>query len=345
MAEGLDRRWNEPILAPTEVKRQHYVPRMYLRTFTRGDELIQVWDLDDGRSFSTTLENVAVMGRYYDIEVDEVGTVSPEDWLASVESAAVPVIRKLVDAPTTVTDLAPVEENELARFLGAMAFRVPSFRSWNQKSMDGVLEKIKDMARGVLFNRLAPNQEIAEDIWAAWKEKPDHWWFGETEPFTPEMLTASMLSEVQGWANLIRSMNWTVGRVPSSTGLYTSDNPMAPWVDPVRLWWDKPAFANIDYFVPLSPSVLMLIQRRRGRGDTPRSFPGSRSTKHFSQWEASFARHVLSNTATRYLFGVEPVVSRDCATTCLERIEASKFIDAIRYHAFDPRPPKLDLPE
>jgi hypothetical protein len=52
--------WNEANWAPTQVKRQHYVPRMYLKAFTGPDGKIRVVDLAENIDFRTSVENVPV---------------------------------------------------------------------------------------------------------------------------------------------------------------------------------------------------------------------------------------------------------------------------------------------
>jgi hypothetical protein len=150
-----------------------------------------------------------------------------------------------------------------------------------------------------------------------------------------------MLGEVQGFANLLVAAPWRIGFAPDSIQLYTSDNPVAGYLNPVRPWWETAAFASLNYFVPLSPKVLLKIERRpdqKGKGELkPR---GERRHEDFSEWEISFARHVVTNDAVKYLYGEGPVVPKDCAASCLERIGRAELEFAIRYLGFDPRPPR-----
>ncbi len=113
-----------------------------------------------------------------------------------------------------------------------------------------------------------------------------------------------MLSEVQGFANLLRAAPWHIGVAPDSIQLYTSDNPVAGYLNPVRSWWEGAAFASFTYFVPLSPKVLLKIERRPNRKDNEELQPrGKRRRKDFSEWGISFARHVVTHNARRYLYG------------------------------------------
>ena len=62
--------WNEPVLGQTQTKRQHYVPRFYLKPFVRPDGKLRVSDLQEDREYVSSLENVAVQSGFYDVDVD-----------------------------------------------------------------------------------------------------------------------------------------------------------------------------------------------------------------------------------------------------------------------------------
>jgi hypothetical protein len=331
--------WNEPILSPTNVIRQHYVPQVLLRAFA-VDGKVRVVDLDiEGKEYKTSTANIAVEKHFYDIDLADI-RVSTEDWLAQLEGDATPVIKKLVDDPSSITTLAVEDEFYIARFIVALRFRTPSFRDWNEEMVTSILKQIKEMIKEQVYHQ--HEKKEADAIWEEMERKPDHWWFNEPEPHQSATTATFMLSEVQGFSNLIRAAPWRIGTAPDSIGLYTSDNPVSGYLTPVRPWWEGAAFASFTYFVPLSPKILLIIERRPDRGNSKEIQPqGERRRSDFSEWEISFARHVVTHNARRYLYGEGLVVPRDCAISCLERINRAKMEFAIRYLGFDPRPPKF----
>ncbi len=341
------RYWNEPNLGFTNVKRQHYVPQLFLRPFAADNGNLSVYDLEDGQLFATGIQNAAAISRYYDLDIQipeelELPSgirVSTESWLSEVERAAAPLIGRLIDDPASLVGMSGGERNDLARFFAAQYFRVPAYRNFIRTTQENLVGRMKAMAKNLIFNRF--EQGDAEEIWAIQDAFPDHKWLGGEEPMSEPLDVASMLQEVQGFANLLQAMNWRVGRVPAPT-LYTSDNPLASHVKPVREWWDLPAFANVDYYIPLSPAVLLRMQPRKMDGEVRE---GEREAADFSNWDASVARHVVSDTATRYLFGSSAPVSRECASACLQKIDRVRLMHAIVWQGFDPRPPKLDIPD
>ena len=328
--------WNEPNLAPTDVKRQHYVPEFFLESFTGPDVNLRVVDLEDGREFRTAPTNAAVQSYYNDLEVDgEI--LSTESWLSQLEGDASPILKQLIENPDHLTSLSIEEEFHLARFIAALRFRTPQFRSWMADMMTPIADQLKEMGRKQILAIYGEENGLA--IWETYKNQPEHMWLGESEPQQPAELSTYMLGEVQGWANLLWGAPWRIGIGPPDLKLYTSDNPVAAYQRPVREWWEGAAFASLSYYVPLSPSMLLKIERRPDGQDEsdPR---GGRHQQDFTAEEISIARHVVTQEATRFLYGEGLIVPRDCATSCLKRIGDTKLEFAIKYLGFDPRPPR-----
>ena len=344
-----ERRWAEPNLALTDVKRQHYVPRVYLKAFTDSDGRLAVHDLGESRAFNSSAAAVAVAKGFYDIEASGF-LLSTERWLADVESAAAPLLTRLADDPAELLALSANDELCLARFLVALYLRVPAFREQNQRTTDGLVTFLKDMAKRHLdAGGYGVEKQDAAKLWETWQSKPDHWWIGEEEPYTGAQLTADMLEETQGLANLLRAKPWRTGRVPSGMQLYTSDNPMSRWLTPIRPWWEHEAFGQLDFWIPLSPKMLLRIGRMYSVFEDeeaaiePRP-QGSRECRDFTEWEASFARHMLTLNATRFLFGDTFPVNRECAENCIRRIEQAMLATANEFSGFDPNPPASIMP-
>ncbi len=331
-------RWNEPVLRPTNVKRQHYVPRVYLRPFVGQDDNIRVVDLDTGSEYRTSIENAAVETYFNDLEVEGL-RVSTEDWLAELEGKAASVIKQLTMSPETIGGLSLEEELALARFIAALKFRTPGFREWKTKVTSPIISQIKEILRAQLYHQY--DRKEADATWEIWKDKPDYWWLGQEAPEQPAEGTTYMLGEVQGFANLLRAAPWRIGRAAGSLRLYTSDNPVSAYLSPVRPWWDGGAFSSFAYYLSLAPDVLLKIDRRPYKDEQGDSLApqGERRYGDFSDWEVSFAQHVITKDATRFLYGEALVVPRDCATDCLERIGQANLQIAMRYQGFDPKPP------
>lgn len=315
-------RWYEPNLTPTDVKRQHYVPLLVLRRFADSRGLLRVWDLDSGRDFASDPINAAVETGYYNVEAGP-GATSIEGWLSGVEGAAAPVIERLVTDHETIEALSIPDQMALARFLAALLFRVPGFAKTMDEMMGSIAEQVNEMYRHV------PG----------------------VEPYVPTPTTAkelaSILEETQGYANLLWGMPWRLGRIPASTTLYTTDNPVGARLQrPVHPWWaEGPALRDFDYWIALAPDTLLKLE---GYPHSPGAVSEwekyERRRLDFSEWEVSVARHVATLGATRYLYGPGPIVPRDCAVRCIRRMSAANQAFARGYLGHDPNPPARGLP-
>ncbi len=318
--------------------RQHYVPRLYLSRFAH-DGVVAAYDMETDRAFASSPANLAVERSYNDFVVDDV-VLSTEDWLAQVESTASPILAKLVDRPGSIRTLSAEEEVHFARYLAAQKFRGPGHRDWEGAMRGRIVEQIKPIAKAVV-DKTVP-EDVASDLWKHWQEKPEEWWLQEEEPIQDAEGAAYMLSEVQGWANLLRAMNWRTGRC-SGRDLYTGDNPLADYLPPVRPWWaGGGAIWEHGHVFPLSPDVLVWIYPLGYETETKVKPRGKRWHRRFTRWETSVALHIVSRSATRFLFGAGPYVSRQCASLCLQRIDSCKTWDAVRLQGYDPRPPAME---
>lgn len=336
--EDTSQYWNESVLSPTEVKLQHYVPRFYLRAFADTKGQIHVVDMEPpGREFDTGVAVVAVEKGFYDIDIGSA-TLSTESWLAELEGSALPVLRGLIDDPDMVLGLSLEEEMALARFLAAFRFRTPAFRDQLDALKQQMVAHAKRIATGYVRNNYPEAQ--AKLMLEAWEEQPDDWWLGNSAPSSTAETAAGMLSEVQGYANLLWAMPWRIGRVPSELPLYTSDNPLAGRIPPIRPWWEGGAFGSLRYYVPLSPDVLMQIDpvSRKAKGEGA-DLRGNRRRRDFDHWQTRYALMTVSSQARRFIFGSAPAIPREQAIEWLQFDDIVTRSWAMRFTGYDPRPP------
>lgn len=335
----------EPVVGFTEARRQHYVSRFFLEAFAGEDGRIIVHDLQDETAFQTSATNIGLEIGFNDFEFNGM-TISTETWLTEVEYAAAPLIERLRDDPDTLTKLDLQQDMLLSRFLATLLFRVPAFRAQQADVESRLVELSKGLAqkglRGGMFGKLS--EEEAATIFDSWNEQPPEWWVGQTYRLEHAELAAQMMAETQGFANLIHAKPWKIGSVPESLPMYTSDNPMAPYLTSVRPWWDHGGIMSLDYFVALSPRTLLRLGRRQTSEKEEPSPHGLRIVGDFSEWDASFARHLTSMATTRFVYGSRPVPDA-CATDCVTRINRARLDTAMKYAKFDPYPPQMELPE
>ena len=328
--------WREPILSKTETKRQHFIPRLYLKNFAMADGKIRVFDLRENCEHSSSLKNVAVERHFYNVNVGEL-ELSAEDWLAKLESDSSRIIQALIREPTVIATLTGEEENTFSRFVAALALRTPTLREALNDVFGDVSAQVEQKIQAQFLHQLGEEQGL--DEYEKWRSKPIHERFGDEKPTQPATVTNFLLGEVKGFANLLRAAPWRIGKVLGPLRLYTSDNPVAHYVGPLSPWWRQRGFSSFHYYLPLSPDLLLKIERRPDRSDSDSAVNpwGERRYKDFSEWETSIARHSISRDASRYLYGSGLVVSKQCAESCLDRIEHDMREFAAKYLGYVPQ--------
>lgn len=323
MNQGLDppdgiSHWQEATVGYTDAKQQHFVPQMWLRRFTDESGHVRAWDLAAEEEIRASPAKVARMGRYYDISIGDKA-LSIEPWLTEVESEAAPILAALIESPDHLLALGLEDQHRLARFFAAMIFRNPAYRA----QMDAMMQ---DVASWV--NAVYPDVDV---------------------PFDPGEADAAdvawMLEKTTGWANMLMAPPWRIGRTSGERPAYLSDNPMSRWVEPVRKYWELGTPIHCyTYWIPLAPDTILRID-----GSDPESFASAddfapaREVRDFNAWEVSICRHVVTANASQYLYGEGPFVTRSCALGCLQRIDLTRRILALRL-GFDVGDPSIVQP-
>lgn len=243
---------DESTIGLTDAKLQHYTPRFILGKFVDEEGNLRVRDADSGDEYRARPRRVAAETSYYDIPIEidfEVAEllraegvasarISSEPWFGMVETEASAIVERLVASPDDIQTLSRLDQHLLARFFVAQYFRTPAYRKKRDDLMrrmfDGVQELAKGIAPGADLERLNP--------------KP-----------TDATAVADILRGAHGWANLFRTMDWRIGVVPNTHPLNTSDNMMSERIPPVRYYYDLLNISGFEYWIPLSPEVLLVL--------------------------------------------------------------------------------------
>lgn len=332
--------WNEPILKQTQAKRQHFVPQMYLQSFARADGKIRVIDLQEGRMYATSLKNVAVETGFYNLDLKS-RIHSAEDWLARLEGEASIILSLLKHDPSAITSLCEEQEDTLAKYIAAQFFRTQVRRQDVRSIVARVSDDLNQKAETIMRNLLG--KDVDSDALAKWLASRIHGPPNEEVEADTVSTSIELLGETQGFGNLLRASPWRIGNVSGPHFLYSSDNPVVRYLAPIRSMYDFDGFWAYDYYFPLSQDILFKIERRPNYGVSTEANDewGHRRRKDFSQWEVSMARHIISRDASRFLYGEGPMVSRQCAASCLDRIEWSMREFASRFLGYNPSAPPM----
>ena len=295
----IDQDWNEGKLKPTQAKRQHYIPEMYLKRFARGDGKIRVTDLLEGRNYITSLNNVAVRSRFYDFRADGQN-YSAEDSLARIESAAAPILTKLADEPSSITTLTDEQEDSLARFIAVLFFRTPLRWQHVGNMIDANCAEVAKKGMPYLVNECGYGED---EVIAAYREYRASPSYQEQKSIKLTSTVHYLLGEVQGFAQLLRAAPWRLGRVLGPLKLFTSDDPVVRYSPSYRRSKMPKAFFEYDYYLALSPDVLLQVYPRPPSNGTNGDLPwGGRQSKDFAAWEVKIASDLIWRNANRFLY-------------------------------------------
>ena len=297
----------EFIYGLTEAKRQHYVPKMYLRGFAEAEDgMVPWWHLESGRTGRASVNNLGLEKNYYDFDFQGV-TVSAEPWLADVEAKAAPwfgFLRETSDEQA----IEPEGLLWLSRFAAAQFLRSPSFRSQMERHKEELAAKIKEFTR----------QALPREFSQLWEDQPDEFWLGQKEDKDAVPSSLWMLEGTQGYANLlVFCMDWTLLEAPDGARFYTSDTPMARRTSHLDDGVLPGSFVSYDYYLPISPLRALRIRPRRGFGSDLRL--ASILRKKASRWEVSIANSLQSASAVRSLYGRGPWIDREQGRLNIER--------------------------
>jgi hypothetical protein len=273
-------------------RRQHYVPRFYLRGFQSSPRRIHLYHLASRSSVkNASLRDQCYIHRFYGPS-DEI-----EDHLAELEGAAAPVIRNICDSGEPPI-LGTKQHAFLLAFVGLQALRTPVARHNIKDSMvkmDNHLFGDSDPLPGSGLSRFSPVL--------------DHEALSLQFKVLPQFVEA------------LADLHLHVLHTELRQRLITSDNPVFKYNSycrGIRYWGNLGGYCRgLQIFLPLSPRILLLlydgavykVENRRGsssrsssarRADVERlnalQVINAESCLYFSEWaHAEVVRRLVSH--------------------------------------------------
>ena len=183
---------------------QHYVPRFLLRHFCAGARpRIWAYDKSTGKSFETSVDNVAVERNFYDAKIGD-SILSLEEGLSKLESRASVIIDRIVE-DRDIGALSGDDRIEIATFVATQMLRGPNNREH--------VKALGEAVRGTLAERGVDQESIARLL-------PD---LSEDEA---KALALMSLRSVDTFAQHIINKSWLLFATDPAVPLYISDNPV-----------------------------------------------------------------------------------------------------------------------
>lgn len=239
-------------------KRQHIVPRWYLKLFATNKGRIGVFDLVEQRRYFGHVENVAVINNFYDVQHPEVEVDVIEKMLASIEGAAAAPVRKL--RSSSATSLTEAEREAIAMFMAAQFLRGENVQSFGDQMLDALTKAtwigmsdatLREQIEKGLGRVLTDEEFVAQ---RDFMQNPDAYTVRQ-----PGAVNQGIVAHVEGFTRVLKyGWVWQVARFDLPI-LVTSDVPIGTWSAD-----DRPVglFTASEIYFPLDPSHVLVLAAR-----------------------------------------------------------------------------------
>jgi hypothetical protein len=144
--------------------RQHYIPKFYLKGFADEDGKIHLFDRARKSFRATSPDDLSVIKDYYTVLANGVKRYDVEKKLSDIESAAKPVLDKLVQC----TPLTTEELNHLHYFLAVQSLRGPGFRDAAEQMESHLIKRVADEIFANPARAEASMRQAGQDVGDAW---------------------------------------------------------------------------------------------------------------------------------------------------------------------------------
>lgn len=186
-----------------EKKREHYVPRFYLRNFSYDKDepfYLHCYDKQDERGFKATIRNIGHENYFYDLSPSQ----EIEDLLADLEGDLEPSYTKLVETGDLM-GLNRDDRLKISTLISLQHLRTRKFRDTIKQASEYTLDAIED-----------EGSEARDIVEAATEESGAKEW-------QLQLLSNALL----GFAEILDRMGWFLFKNRTEYPLWTSDHPIA----------------------------------------------------------------------------------------------------------------------
>jgi hypothetical protein len=244
-----------------EKKKQHVVPKVYLKWFCNNKWLLNFYDRETWKYKEQRPENVWWIKHFYTIVWNEwEKDFSIEDFFSNeIENDIWNIFQKI----NKYEDLTIDEKDKLALFVTFQFLRTEVFRNWINKDIEYMMEwNHKIICSTDKYLKWHINK-YEEKTWKKFplteEEYKNIYKNFEIKATNVESINMMMYLSVLLY-DIVRKKNWYFFVAPKNSSFITSDNPFASinmWKDfwPFGSWW----FLNKDlwHYIPLTEHICL----------------------------------------------------------------------------------------
>jgi len=234
----------------TKVKRQHYVPRFYLKKFTYRGLQIFAYDKLADRSFPTSIDNIANEGYFYDFSQElsnvTIETQTVEKGLAGIEAIFSKTLDEFLKVVAKKSKIKPEYRFEMAHFIAIQMLRTKEYRIEQQqlyeKGLTAVIKTMKHNDQSDYSVSVKPEFVPLQHAMTM---------------FNPDMLNSM--------TQILASHIWFIGVNGTPKPFYTSDHPVVKrghYEDPLQSYGGI-ASPGIEIAFPITPNYVLVLCERQ----------------------------------------------------------------------------------
>lgn len=229
-----------------KIKKQHYVPRFYLKHFSSDGEKLYVFDKTNLKMFETNIINIAQEKYFYDVNIELIDPINKqiiEKQLSKIESVFSDNLLEIIDFIENDKPLTHEQKVAISYYMFIQIFRTRSFRDELKQMTDITLKALADKFVQINFGESYFNGHIhvKEEVIALSQIK---------SLFMPE--------QINKFVNWFLNCIWIIGKNFTEEYLYTSDSPVIRQ-NPIKNIPNGWASPGVEIIFPLSSKCIITL--------------------------------------------------------------------------------------
>lgn len=261
-----------------ETKKQHYVPRFYLRRFTGDHDKLFVLDLRNRRfARRTGVSGVCQDKYFYGLRtgVSDVASQEVEAALGAIETRIGNRLPAIHESFLNGEPISPEDVNLLSRLISMLWLRGPAMRKDICETSSHVIKQAMTMVAksggvAALLAEESDGEPVGPETVVAVEKALRE---GTYSPNLDNSVHLAMLNEIEGFANLLAAQTWTILINETSLPFVTSDTPVIELIPPTEGFFG-PAFSDCTHYFALSSQICMRLTPETTEGHL-RQFEGA----------------------------------------------------------------------
>lgn len=244
-------------------KKQHYVPRFYLKNFADRQGILQTLDIENNRlELPKHYSGVGYANYFYAVETGIPDDISQEveKWLQQFENYIASEIPHIIDKILNYEHIDKDDRYVLSVLMSLLWLRSPNMREQLNKMEEGLMKQVlglraTESVDGFIekTKKEIPDKE-KEKLIKMLKEGSYEVKFNNAQHL--KLMTETLGFEGPGFANMFFGQKWKVYIAKGEKRFITSDSPLAEWWQPPKDFYGNASFLERNKYFPLTPEIL-----------------------------------------------------------------------------------------